>query len=109
MKVEKVSEKAFIKSDKPSVNDLFVAVRNNGHQTPYLIIADLNIFALVNLHSGQKNYIGKSIDELIERYLEKNSGGFDALNPIIGYFFVKGHKADLEIQETFGYKSLKGE
>ena len=105
MNCKAIDEKLFMKNDNPQVNDLFIVVRKNNHQTPYLIIRNEgNNVALVNLHSGQMNYSSDNIDILINYYLEENKDR--DLIPITGYFFVKGYKTNLSIQETFGYIAL---
>jgi hypothetical protein len=103
MKFDNVSDKVYMKSDEPQVNDLFVVVRKNNQQTPYLIFSHGENVALVNLHSGHSNYFDKNIQDLIQQYLESNK---DSFNPIKEYFFVKSFKAKLSIEDTFGYKRL---
>ena len=109
----KVDDRLYIKTDKPQSGDLFVAVRRNNHQTPYVIASSDGEYMLINLNSGYPStYCGGTIEKLINNYIKKNTNYeiIDNKNPIISYFFCKSHNVNISVKETFGYAEIsKGE
>lgn len=99
--LKEIPKHVFMKSDDVKAECLFIVHRTgNDHQTPYLIFHD-GKFKLMNLHSHYVNYSGDTIEELIEGYLASNNSG---LNPIGHYFFARRWKAEVQVEDTFGWK-----
>lgn len=109
MNFKEVSDKIYMKSEAPKVGDLFVVVRKNNHQTPYLIIPDKSggTVSFLNLQSYYTNYTADTIGELVNLYISDNTkNNKDKINPIIKYFFVKSNKVNIAVLDTFGYKEI---
>ncbi|UNY48922.1 hypothetical protein P9294_gp207 [Bacillus phage FADO] len=101
---EKVSKNDYVKYDKPQAGHIFVTVRENGHQTPYLIVGKTGDFTLLNLNSLYfGNYKGETAQEVIQDYLDKD---YIPTNPLASYFFVRKYKSNIRALETFGYQHL---
>lgn len=115
MNFNDVDKKSYIKSDELVVNDLFVVVRENGHQTPYLLMGGECGTSLLNLHSGSVGYEGYEVSDSISNYLcentkdKSNTNEFSTINinQITEYFFVKSSKLSLNVKETFGYRKIE--
>jgi len=103
----KVSDKVYMKDDKPKESDIFVVVHKNNYQAPYMIIRAEGGYTLVNLHSGYNGrYKGESVEQLVENYLKAN--GSPHINPIKGYFFMKNYETKLvPTGNTFGFKAVE--
>ncbi|MGD1416512.1 hypothetical protein [Bacillus stercoris] len=101
---EKVSNKEYVKFDKPKSGNIFVTVRENGLQTPYLIVGKTGDFTLLNLNSLYfGNYKGETVQEVIQDYLDKDC---IPTNPLSSYFFVRKYKSNIRALETFGYQQV---
>lgn len=95
----------------PRVGSIFYVVRKNGHVTPYLIISLKDgKYGLANMYSGQVNYTGDSIENLIKNYLniqkENESKAKLKINPITHYFFANSNDTTITSSFVFGHTSV---
>lgn len=87
------------------IGDIFKVVRENNHETPYLIHVMDGHFYLTNLHSGQTNYKALTIDKLIQHYFSLNKNSSDA-NPITHYYFIKSYHHKSTHDQNFGLTEI---
>lgn len=88
----------------PHESDIFVVVHKNDYKCAYLIghMHGTGYF-LCNMHSGATNYKGKTIEALINVYLEHNCSG---INPITHYFFMKHYHCKIDCDRPFGHTKV---
>jgi hypothetical protein len=106
MKMKEIPKHTFMHSDNPENGHLFITHRGgNNYQTPYLILRERDedgyVYRLLNLHSYQMNYSGKTIKELIAVYLLRAEG--EGLNPVTYYFFSRRWNSEIKVDDTYGF------